>query len=206
MPYRAVYGEKPTLKGAREWGSLCWVTRKTSKIRDCAEEGWWIGFNDSSRGHRIYWPTRQTILVEHDVNFTPAPDPSLLEGEVGEINFNFNLTISFRSRTHLSKQIMKPIQILPKFLIRVIRQLPKLKTSININLENPSPKSLKHQSRILNHMRVFWPPKPLPDDLGTKPTMTPQISLNLVFEARIRMMTNPKIKCFRGSQDERSLP
>jgi hypothetical protein len=57
-PYEVVYGEKPMLKGAREWGSLCWVTRKTSKICECAEEGRWIGFEDSCKGHRIYWPTR----------------------------------------------------------------------------------------------------------------------------------------------------
>ena len=90
-PYEAVYGEKPMLKGTREWGSLCWVTRKSSKIRDRAEEGRWIGFDDSSKGHRIYWPTRRTISVEHDVKFTPAPDPPLLEGEVGETNLDFNL-------------------------------------------------------------------------------------------------------------------
>jgi hypothetical protein len=89
-PYEAVYGEKPTLKGVREWGSLCWITRKSSKISERAEEGRWIGFDGSSKGHRIYWPTRRSISVEHDVNFTPAPDPPLLEGEVGEINFDFD--------------------------------------------------------------------------------------------------------------------
>jgi hypothetical protein len=89
-PYEAVYGEKPTLKGVREWGSPCWVTRKTLKIRERAEEGRWIGFDSSSKGHRIYWPTRRSISVEHDVNFAPAPDPPLLEGEIGEIYFDFD--------------------------------------------------------------------------------------------------------------------
>ena len=30
--YEALYGEKPTLKGVQEWGSVCWITRKSSKI------------------------------------------------------------------------------------------------------------------------------------------------------------------------------
>ena len=89
-PYEALYGQKPTLKGVREWGSLCWVTRKGSKIHARAEEGRWIGFDGSSKGHRIYWPTRRTISVEYDVNFTPAPDPPLLEGEIGEVLFDFD--------------------------------------------------------------------------------------------------------------------
>jgi hypothetical protein len=38
-PYEAVYGEKPTLKGVREWGSLCWITRKSSKISERTKEG-----------------------------------------------------------------------------------------------------------------------------------------------------------------------
>ena len=89
-PYEALYGRKPVLKGVREWGSLCWVTKKTSKIHERAEEGRWIGFDDVTKGHRIYWPTRRAISVEYDVNFTPAPDPPLLEGEIGEIHLDFD--------------------------------------------------------------------------------------------------------------------
>ena len=86
-PYEALYGQKPTLKGVREWGSTCWITRKGSKIHARAEEGRWIGFDETSKGHRIYWPTRRTISVEYDVKFIPAPDPPLLEGEIQEILF-----------------------------------------------------------------------------------------------------------------------
>ena len=66
------------------------MMRKSSKICEHTEERQWIGFNNSTKGHRIYWPTRCTISVEYDVNFTPAPHPLLLEGEIGEIYFNFN--------------------------------------------------------------------------------------------------------------------
>ena len=89
-PYEALYGKKPSLKGAREWGSLCWVTKKTSKVHERAEEGWWIGFDDLSKGHRIYWPTRRTISVEYNINFMPAPDPPLLKGEIENTDFNFD--------------------------------------------------------------------------------------------------------------------
>ena len=107
-PFEAVYGRKPTLKGAREWGSPCLVTKKTSKIRDRAEEGRWIGFNDASKGHRIYWPTRRSISVEYDVNFTPAPDPPLLEGEIENTDFDFD---DFDEPQEPSKVTVKNVEI-----------------------------------------------------------------------------------------------
>ena len=66
------------------------MTKKTSKIHKRAEEGRWIGFDDSSKGHRVYWPTRRTVSVEYDVQFTPAPDLPLLEGEIGDVYFDFD--------------------------------------------------------------------------------------------------------------------
>ena len=107
-PYEALYEKKPSLKGAREWGSLCWVTKKTSKIRERAEEGRWIGFNDSSKGHRIYWPTRRSISVEYDVNFAHAPDLPLLEGEIGNTDFDFD---DFDEPQDPSKVTVKNVEI-----------------------------------------------------------------------------------------------
>jgi hypothetical protein len=89
-PYEALYGKKPDLKGVREWGSTCWITKKTLKIGERAEEGRWIGLNDSSKGHRIYWPTRRTITVEYNVKFMPTSSPPLLKGEIGDANLEFN--------------------------------------------------------------------------------------------------------------------
>ena len=89
-PYEALYGKKPTLKGVREWGSPCWVTRKSSKICNHAEEAQWISFDNTSKGHRVYWPLRRTVSVEYNVNFTSAPDLPLLEGEIGEIYLDFD--------------------------------------------------------------------------------------------------------------------
>ena len=88
-PYKAVYGKKLDLRGVWEWGSRCWIMKRSSKISDRAEEGRWIGFDEMSKGHRIYWPTKQSVSVEWDVKFTPAPDPPLLEGEAREVNFDF---------------------------------------------------------------------------------------------------------------------
>jgi hypothetical protein len=81
-PYEALYGHPPSISGLHEWGSLCWVARKHSKLADRADEGRWIGPDNNSKGQRIYWPDRRSITVEFDVRFIHAPDPLLLEGEI----------------------------------------------------------------------------------------------------------------------------
>ena len=81
-PYEVLYGHPPNISGLHEWGSLCWVARKHSKLADRADEGRWMGPDNNSKGQRIYWPDRRSITVEYDVKFVHAPNPLLLEGEI----------------------------------------------------------------------------------------------------------------------------
>lgn len=64
--------------------------KKMSKICEHAKEGRWIGFDNTRKGHQIYWPTWGTTSVEYNINFTPAPDLPPLKGEIGDIYFDFN--------------------------------------------------------------------------------------------------------------------
>jgi hypothetical protein len=50
-------GKKPDLKGLHEFGARVWVhDTSNDKLGARAKEGRWIGFDEESNAHRIYWP------------------------------------------------------------------------------------------------------------------------------------------------------
>jgi len=61
-----------------------------SKLDARAQEGHWMGFDDNSKGHRIFWPEKHTISVECSIIFSdqsaPASDGIPLEGEWNSVN------------------------------------------------------------------------------------------------------------------------
>ena len=70
-PFEAVTGKKPNLAKLPEWGCVAWVhTKKNSKLDGRATEGRWVGFDEQSKGHRIFWPDKRSVTVEHSVVFT----------------------------------------------------------------------------------------------------------------------------------------
>jgi len=42
-----------------------------SQLDGRAKKGWWIGFDQESKGHRIYWPEKRSVTVERSVTFIP---------------------------------------------------------------------------------------------------------------------------------------
>ena len=55
-PYEMLTGEKPNLAGLREWGTKVWVHNKNgSKLDGRSKIGRWVGFEEVSDAHRIYW-------------------------------------------------------------------------------------------------------------------------------------------------------
>ncbi|OSX56539.1 hypothetical protein POSPLADRAFT_1160060 [Postia placenta MAD-698-R-SB12] len=81
-------GEKPDLAGLPRFGSAAWVhVDPASKLELKSCKGHWVGFDSQSKAHRIYWPGRHTVTVEHDVQFAadtaPASvtTPALAKGE-----------------------------------------------------------------------------------------------------------------------------
>jgi hypothetical protein len=74
------YSTPPDLSRAWEWGIWVYVHCPAGKLEAYASEGRWIGLDDTSNGHRIYWPDRRTITVERSVR--PSMHPMRVnEGE-----------------------------------------------------------------------------------------------------------------------------
>jgi transposase InsO family protein len=69
-PYELVYGRKPDLSGLHEWGAPVWVHDATgSKLDGRGRQGRWIGFDEASNAHRIYFEDNRTVRVERSVKF-----------------------------------------------------------------------------------------------------------------------------------------
>ena len=73
-PIEKLTAQKPNLAGLPEWGQCVWVhTDKGNKLQVHGVEGRWVGFDDkSTHAHCIYWPGKNSIIVEHNVTFVPT--------------------------------------------------------------------------------------------------------------------------------------
>lgn len=87
-PYEAVNRRPPDLRDLPEWGCKVWVhDDKTGKVGVRAKEGHWVGYDENSKGHRIYWPGKQSVGVERNVKFSethemvPHEEDVVLKGE-----------------------------------------------------------------------------------------------------------------------------
>jgi len=84
-PYEVLTGSKPDLSTLHPWGSRVWVHDTSgSKLDGRAKEGHWVGFDEESQAHRIYWEAKRSVTVERSIKFVPddvALDPVPLEGE-----------------------------------------------------------------------------------------------------------------------------
>jgi len=75
-PYEAVNGRLPNLCGLPEWGCKVWVHNdKTGKVGMRAKEGHWVGYDENSNGHWIYWPDKQSVGIEQSVKFSKTYMP-----------------------------------------------------------------------------------------------------------------------------------
>ncbi|KAI0038317.1 copia protein, partial [Auriscalpium vulgare] len=56
-PHEVATGEKPNLAGIIPWGNKVWVKKlDATKLSPRAVEGRFIGYDEESKGCRIYWP------------------------------------------------------------------------------------------------------------------------------------------------------
>ncbi|KAI0349163.1 hypothetical protein OH77DRAFT_1415499, partial [Trametes cingulata] len=56
-PFEAFWGWKPNLAHLHLWGCRVRVHAPGgSKLSGRAEEGRWVGFDEESDAHRVYWP------------------------------------------------------------------------------------------------------------------------------------------------------
>jgi hypothetical protein len=77
---------RPDLSDIHEWGCRVWVKRtQSSKLGSKVKIGRFIGYDEESKGYRIYWEDRRAVTVERDVYFDKrsalAPETTLIEEE-----------------------------------------------------------------------------------------------------------------------------
>jgi hypothetical protein len=89
-PYKMLYGKKPNLAGLREWGTKVWVHNASgTKLDGRSRIGQWIGFEEASNAHRIFWPDNRSVTVEQNIKFDNnnllIPSTLLPKGEKEEI-------------------------------------------------------------------------------------------------------------------------
>ena len=49
------------------------MLQSNSKLDGRVAETRWIGFDpQTANGHRIYWPGRHSVLIEHNITFDPS--------------------------------------------------------------------------------------------------------------------------------------
>ena len=93
-PYEMLYDKKPNMKGLHEWGNQVWVhTADGTKLDGRSKIGRWIGYDEISNGHRIYWPDKRSVTVERsikfandDVIFPSNPIAKPIQGESDPVN------------------------------------------------------------------------------------------------------------------------
>ena len=85
--FEAVFGKKPDSRNIHEWGETMWVLIEGgTKLGGCVHEGQWIGVNKQSKGVRVYWLDKKSIMVERNVYYNKmTASASCLEGEIDEI-------------------------------------------------------------------------------------------------------------------------
>lgn len=87
MPYEVYFGKKPNIANLHKFGCKVWVHNTTGlKLDGRSEIGRWVGFDEMSNGHRIYWPGKHSVSIERSVKFDTEADIFLpnsvpLEGE-----------------------------------------------------------------------------------------------------------------------------
>ncbi|THH16855.1 hypothetical protein EUX98_g9236 [Antrodiella citrinella] len=80
-PYEARFGKKPDLSGLKPFGAVCYVRKeKSDKLGARADEGRWLGFDDTSNGIRVYSTSKNSVSVERNI-VVSSREISPLEGE-----------------------------------------------------------------------------------------------------------------------------
>jgi hypothetical protein len=99
-PHEVATEEKPNLGGLLEWGSQIWVKKlDVQKLEPRALEAIFVGYDDESKGYRVYWPFRRHFSIKRDVYFNKnealLPDTAQIEGETGTRANSGGFTTSF---------------------------------------------------------------------------------------------------------------
>jgi hypothetical protein len=81
---------KPDLSSLIEWGAKVWIKLSDAgKLQPRAVEVHFVGYDEESKGHRVYWPNARKISIERDVYFDKQrifePESVQIEGENSDL-------------------------------------------------------------------------------------------------------------------------
>ena len=125
-----LYGKRPHLGNLREWGSEVWVhTTEGTKLDGRSKIGKWVGFDEISNGHRIYWPDKCSVTVEcsiksanGDMIIMSIPVVQSIQGE----KVSRNLQNDSKAETEIEKQThIKDNQQIPETSTAEIDNTPE---------------------------------------------------------------------------------
>ena len=86
-PLEVLTGAKPNLANLQVWGSRVWVhDTGGSKLDGRAKEVRWVGFDEESKAHRIYWAEKRSVTVERSVRFIADEVSVPFEGEMKDFD------------------------------------------------------------------------------------------------------------------------
>ena len=72
-PYEMKHKKKPHLGGIHEFGAAAYVKDlKAGKLDSRAQLGRFVGYDSESKGFRIYWPNKRSVMVEQNVIFNDS--------------------------------------------------------------------------------------------------------------------------------------
>ena len=109
-PLEKATGRKPNLSRVLVFGSVVWVKVKDAgKLEPQAVEGHFVGYDEESKGYRIYYPKRRTVIVERDVFFDK--DAAI---DLDEVAFEGEPDISSQPATNNTTPVTNPVEIEPE--------------------------------------------------------------------------------------------
>jgi hypothetical protein len=128
-PFEMLNGAKPDLSRLQEWGAKVWVhDDSNSKLEGRAHIGKWLGFEEDTDAHRIYWPDTQKVCVERSVcfddNWVMIPNEVTIEGEPD--GFNCNPTNSSMTQNTVAHIPIAPQPIPATSTLQPMTQTPLL--------------------------------------------------------------------------------
>ena len=88
-PYEMKYKKKPHLAGIHEFNAAAYVKDlKARKLDSHAQRGHFVGYDSESKGFRIYWPTKWSVMAEKSVVFNDgyvtADATAVIPGDLSE--------------------------------------------------------------------------------------------------------------------------
>jgi transposase InsO family protein len=85
-PYQMIYGQPPNLAKLRGWGAKVWVRSLTAgKLDVRGRLSRFVGYDNESKGVRVYWPESRSIGVERDIIFDDSPTEVVIPMERPEV-------------------------------------------------------------------------------------------------------------------------